>query len=104
MALAEPATAHESREKGNSGRSRRNLYRSLASQGEDERGMQHKMKVVTLIDRETKQARSVVMGKINSVSIGRVVAANAARLRRCARPRGSGFFTGTHSARRITAQ
>lgn len=47
--------------------------------GEDERGMQHKMKVVTLIDRETKQARSVVMGKINSISIGRVVASNVAR-------------------------
>jgi transposase-like protein len=47
--------------------------------GEDERSFQHKMKVLTLIDRETGQARSVVMGKINSVSVGRVVAANVAR-------------------------
>ncbi|MGA7713233.1 MAG: IS1595 family transposase [Rhizomicrobium sp.] len=47
--------------------------------GEDERGMQHKMKVLTLIDRETKQARSVVMGHINAVSVGRVVAKNVAR-------------------------
>ncbi len=47
--------------------------------GENERSHQHKMKVVTLIDRRTGQAKSTVMRKINSVSIGRVVAANVSR-------------------------
>lgn len=47
--------------------------------GENERSHQHKMKVVTLIDRETGAAKSTVMRNINSVSIGRVVAANVAR-------------------------
>ena len=47
--------------------------------GEDERSHQHKMKVLTLIDRESGKARSVVMGRINSVSVGRVVAKNVAR-------------------------
>ena len=47
--------------------------------GEDERGMQHKMKVLTLIDRETGRARSTVMGGITSVSVGRIVAKNVSR-------------------------
>src|SRR5207248_798412 len=47
--------------------------------GEDERGFQHKMKVLTLVDRDSKRARSTVMGKINAVTVGRVVAANVAR-------------------------
>jgi hypothetical protein len=47
--------------------------------GEDERSFNHKMKVLTLIDRETGRAKSTVMGKINSVTVGRVVAANVAR-------------------------
>ncbi|HEY4941863.1 MAG TPA: IS1595 family transposase [Rhizomicrobium sp.] len=47
--------------------------------GEDERGMQHKMKVLTLIDRETGHARSTVMGGITAVSVGRIVAKNVSR-------------------------
>lgn len=47
--------------------------------GENERAFQHKMKVLTLIDRDTGRARSTVMGHINSVSVGRVVARNVAR-------------------------
>jgi len=47
--------------------------------GEDERSHQHKMKVITLIDRETGRAHSTVMRNINSVSVGRVVAKNVAR-------------------------
>jgi transposase-like protein len=47
--------------------------------GEDERGMQHKMKVVTLIDRETGAARSTVVQNVNAVSVGRIVAKNVAR-------------------------
>jgi hypothetical protein len=47
--------------------------------GEDERSHQHKMKVITLIDRETGRAKSTVMRNINSVSVGRVVAKNVAR-------------------------
>ncbi len=47
--------------------------------GDDERGFQHKMKVLTLIDRETGTARSTVMQKVNAVSVGRVVAANVSK-------------------------
>ena len=47
--------------------------------GEYERGGQHKMKVLTLIDRDTKRARSVVMGHIDSYTVGKVVAKNVAR-------------------------
>ena len=47
--------------------------------GEDERGSEHKMKVLTLIDRDTKRAKSVVMTDITSNAVGRVVAANVAR-------------------------
>ncbi len=47
--------------------------------GENERSFNHKMKVLTLIDRETGAARSTVMGKINAVTVGRVVAKNVAR-------------------------
>ena len=47
--------------------------------GENERGHEHKMKVLTLVDRETKQARSVVMTDVTGNSIRRVVATNVAR-------------------------
>jgi transposase-like protein len=47
--------------------------------GDKERGMQHKMKVLTLIDRETKQARSCVMLDVNSISVDQVVRKNVAR-------------------------
>ncbi len=45
-----------------------------------ERGSEHKMKVaLTLIDRDTKRAKSVVMNSITSNAVGRVVAANVAK-------------------------
>ena len=47
--------------------------------GESERGSEHKMKVLTLIDRDTKRAKSVVMESVTSNSVGRVVAANVTR-------------------------
>lgn len=47
--------------------------------GKDERGMQHKMKVVTLVDRETGTARSTVVQTVNAISVGRIVAANVSR-------------------------
>ncbi len=42
-------------------------------------GAAHKMKVLSLIDRETGRARSMVMDDVNSKSIGIAVAANMAR-------------------------
>lgn len=47
--------------------------------GENERGGDHKMKVLTLIDRETRKAHSTVMVHINTKTIGEVVAANVSR-------------------------
>lgn len=47
--------------------------------GEKERGSDHKMKVLTLIDRESGRARSTVLQHINSKTVGKVVAANVAR-------------------------
>ena len=47
--------------------------------GENERGTDSKMKVLTLIDRDTKRAKSVVMQNITSNAVGRVVAANVSR-------------------------
>ena len=44
--------------------------------GEDERGMQHKMKVVTLIDRETRHARSIVW----AISMPCALAASSQRM------------------------
>jgi transposase-like protein len=47
--------------------------------GEKERGFDHKMKVVTLIDRETGNARSTVMTEVTSRTIAKVVLENVAR-------------------------
>ncbi|MBN9532854.1 MAG: IS1595 family transposase [Alphaproteobacteria bacterium] len=47
--------------------------------GENERGGDHKMKVLTLIDRETRKAHSTVMVHINTKTVGEVVAANVSR-------------------------
>jgi hypothetical protein len=47
--------------------------------GEKERGFDHKMKVVTLIDRETGGARSTVMTEVNARTIAKVVLENVAR-------------------------
>jgi transposase-like protein len=47
--------------------------------GEMERGSDHKMKVLTLIDRATGQARSTVMTHINSKTVGEIVSKNVAR-------------------------
>lgn len=42
-------------------------------------GVAHKMKVVTLVDRETKQARSTVITELNSDTIAKVVRENVSR-------------------------
>lgn len=42
-------------------------------------GYQHKMKVLTLVDRETKTARSMVIDDIKAETIGPIVMANVAR-------------------------
>jgi hypothetical protein len=47
--------------------------------GEAVRGFDHKMKVLTLIDRDTRQAHSTVMVHVNSKEVGKVVSANVAR-------------------------
>jgi len=47
--------------------------------GENERSGDHKMKVLTLIDRDTRNAHSTVLIHINSKEIGNVVAANVSR-------------------------
>jgi hypothetical protein len=47
--------------------------------GEKERGFDHKMKVVTLIDRKTGGARSTVMTEVTSRTIAKVVSENVAR-------------------------
>jgi transposase-like protein len=47
--------------------------------GEKERGFDHKMKVVTLIDRETGRARSTVLGEVNARTVAKVVLENVAR-------------------------
>jgi transposase-like protein len=47
--------------------------------GEGERGGEHKMKVLTLIDRDTKRAKSVVMQSITANAVGRVVSANVSK-------------------------
>lgn len=47
--------------------------------GENERGSDFKMKVLTLIDRESGKAHSTVLTHINSKTVGEVVAANVAR-------------------------
>lgn len=47
--------------------------------GEKERGFDHKMKVVTLIDRESGKARSTVMGDVTARTIAKVVSENVAR-------------------------
>lgn len=47
--------------------------------GEKERASAHKMKVLTLIDRDTKRAKSTVLQNITSVTVGEVVAANVAK-------------------------
>jgi transposase-like protein len=47
--------------------------------GDNERGFQHKMKVLTLIDRDTKRARSTVMASVNAGSVGQIVLQNVAR-------------------------
>jgi transposase-like protein len=44
-----------------------------------ERGHHHKIPVFTLIDRETKRARSVVMPIVTSIAVGEIVAANVSR-------------------------
>ncbi len=47
--------------------------------GENERGADYKMKVLTLIDRDTRKARSTVLTHVNSKTVGKVVAENVAR-------------------------
>jgi transposase-like protein len=47
--------------------------------GEKELGGDHKMKVLTLVDRETGKAKSTVMGNINSGTVAKVVLQNVAR-------------------------
>jgi transposase-like protein len=47
--------------------------------GEKERGGDHKMKVLTLVDRETGRAHSTVMGNINSGTVAKVVLENVSR-------------------------
>lgn len=47
--------------------------------GDKERGSEHKMKVLTLIDRDSKRARSTVMTEVYAKEVNRVVAANVAR-------------------------
>lgn len=47
--------------------------------GDTERSGQHKMKVLTLVDRDTGRSRSTVMRHIDSVNVGRVVARNVAK-------------------------
>jgi transposase-like protein len=47
--------------------------------GEKERGSDHKMKVLTLINRDTGQARSTVLTHINSKTVGEIVAKNVSR-------------------------
>lgn len=47
--------------------------------GENERGSDHKMKVLTLIDRASGKARSTVLTHVNSKTVGEVVAANVSR-------------------------
>ena len=48
--------------------------------GEDTRhGYEHKMKVLSLIDRDTGKARSMVMDKLNTKTVGHVVRANVAK-------------------------
>jgi hypothetical protein len=47
--------------------------------GENETGYAHKMKVVTLVDRESGAARSVVMTEVNSNTVAKVVLENVAR-------------------------
>jgi transposase-like protein len=47
--------------------------------GEKETGYDHKMKVLTLVDRETGHARSTVMTEVNSATVAKVVAENVAR-------------------------
>ncbi len=47
--------------------------------GEKEHGFDHKMKVLTLIDRESGKARSTVMTSITANSVTRLVGANVAR-------------------------
>ncbi|HEX3943515.1 MAG TPA: IS1595 family transposase, partial [Rhizomicrobium sp.] len=44
-----------------------------------ERGHHHKIPVFTLIDRDTKRARSVVMPIVTSIAIGEIVAENVSR-------------------------
>ncbi len=43
------------------------------------RAFHHKMKVLTLVDRETRQARSVVINDLTQSTIGPILAANIAR-------------------------
>ena len=47
--------------------------------GENERASGHKMKVLTLIDRTTKRAKSTVLNNITSVTVGEGVAANVSK-------------------------
>src|SRR5690242_19579157 len=47
--------------------------------GDNERGYRNKIPVFTLIDRDTKKARSVVMPYVTSVTIGEIVAENVSR-------------------------
>jgi hypothetical protein len=47
--------------------------------GEKETGYGHKMKVLTLVDRETGKARSTVMTEVNASTVAKVVTENVAR-------------------------
>jgi transposase-like protein len=56
-------------------------------------GYSHKMKVLTLVDRETKSARSVVVDDLKPATIGPILNANIAREARLVTDEGRHYYT-----------